>query len=114
MPGQRLCFFHIVRQIWRGRNHFSGRVRRTALRVAGNSGGDDFRRVRNWTASDSIGRGDARQELTGLNGGGEQRTKNKAPFGKRAFLCDCLKSGKGGWLSHPAGFRWCQLWRRAG
>ena len=61
VPRQRLRLFHVVRPIWRRRNHFPGWGGRASLRLAWNSCGHDFHRFCSWPPFDSVVRGDTGQ-----------------------------------------------------
>ena len=54
MPSERVCVLHVVCAVWRSGNHVSCGCGRTALRIAGNSGGVDIYCVRDRAVADSF------------------------------------------------------------
>src|SRR4029077_18380648 len=66
MSGQRFCFFHFLRPLWRGRNYFSGVSMNPALWFAWSSGSRYRDRFRAGTVPRAVRGGNARTAFARL------------------------------------------------
>src|SRR5258708_35676104 len=67
MPGQRFRLLHVLRAIWRRVDHLSGRRRRSAFSIAGNSRRADVHRLRHWFAPHSLRHGNPWADPAGVD-----------------------------------------------